>query len=169
MFRLPIARFHWQFFMESFNFSKMIFATFVNEIVHLIAVEIFEGTLFFNPVGRVAREIRVDLRANYSSLFVAGAFQSRARRERVRTRPKPRSGNCNVSGRPSSRLCARGKVIKAFVFPVHCRSNFVALQRSPRSSRNFESCSSPWEGNSFFHVRFFHIFFSSNALQKLLF
>lgn len=66
-------------------------------------VEILGGNFrsFSIPFERpVAREIRVDLRANYSSLFVAGAF---ARAPRTGPRPKPRSGNCNVSGRPSSR------------------------------------------------------------------
>lgn len=49
-------------------------------------------------------------------------------------RPESRSGNCNVSGRPSCCRPLRAKVIKAFVLPAHCRANSSRQSRlkSPR-------------------------------------
>lgn len=125
-------------------------------------MEIFEGRSFSIPFRRsrpVAREIRVDLRANYSSLFVA--FQSRARRERLRGRNLvPEIAMYPVGQVPGtgSVRALRGKVIKAFVLPVHCRSNFVALQHSPRSNRNFESYSSPYSLRRKFRFQFIFSF-----------
>lgn len=111
----------------------------------------------------VAREIRVDLRANYSSLFVAGAFQSRARRERLRGRNLVPEIAMYPVGQVPGPCSVRGKVIKAFVFPVHCRSNFVALQHWPRSNRNFESYSSPYPLRREFVSSDFPILFSHRS------
>lgn len=116
----------------------------------------------------VAREIRVDLRANYSSLFVAGAFQSRARRERLRGRNLVPEIAMYPVGQVPGPCSVRGKVIKAFVFPVHCRSNFVALQHWPRSNRNFESYSSPYPLRREFVSSDFSILFLL-SFQKFLF
>lgn len=136
-------------------------------------MEIFEGRSFSIPFRRsrpVAREIRVDLRANYSSLFVA--FQSRARRERLRGRnlvPEIAMYPVGQVPGPGSVRALRGKVIKAFVLPVHCRSNFVALQHSPRSNRNFESYSSPYSLRRKFRFQIFRLFSRSKSFLKASF
>lgn len=99
---------------------------------------------------------------------MAGAFQSRARRERLRGRNLVPEIAMYPVGQVPGPCSVRGKVIKAFVFPVHCRSNFVALQ--PRSNRNFESYSSPyrWGGNSFRRIfRFYFLIVPKVPFQKL--
>lgn len=94
---------------------------------------------------------------------MAGAFQSRARRERLRGRNLVPEIAMYPVGQVPGPCSVRGKVIKAFVFPVHCRSNFVALQHWPRSNRNFESYSSPYPLRREFVSSDFPILFSHRS------